>query len=128
MSKMPTNEERRRVADRLRILAGHREVDKELVEDVLGLYMGECVDGYDPVSVVHVADLIEPEPERTCKWIWHEEWDDTPGGRECVCANWELDCGCWDWLDEELSCFDNIESSPNNGWKVCPRCGAKEVG
>lgn len=40
---MPTNEERQRVADSLRILgilASNREVDKELVEDVLGLYMG----------------------------------------------------------------------------------------
>lgn len=64
---MPTNEERREVADRLRILAGHREVDKELVEDTLGLYMGECVDGYDPVSVSELACLIDPEPERTCE-------------------------------------------------------------
>lgn len=59
---MPTNEERQRVADSLRIFASYREVDKELVEDALGLYMGECVDGYYLVSVVHVANLIEPEP------------------------------------------------------------------
>ena len=65
----PTNEERREVAARLRVLSSHREVDKELVEDALGLYMGECIDGYDPVSVMELADLIEPEPERTCRIV-----------------------------------------------------------
>lgn len=61
---MPTNDERRDVAERLRMLSGHREVDKEFVHDALGLYMGECVDGYDPVSVSKLADLIEPTAER----------------------------------------------------------------
>lgn len=65
---MPTNDERREVAARLRILSGHREVDKEFVHEALGLYMGECVDGYDPVSVSELADLIEPE-ERTCHMV-----------------------------------------------------------
>lgn len=66
---MVTNEERREVAARLRRLSGHREVDKEFVHEALGLYMGECVDGYDPVSVSELADLIEPEPERTCRVV-----------------------------------------------------------
>lgn len=61
---MPTNKERREVARKLRSVAGnHREVDKEYVHEILGLYMGECVDGYDPLSVMKVADLIESEPE-----------------------------------------------------------------
>ena len=61
---MPTNEERREAARKLRAVAGnHREVDKEYVHDILGLYMGECVDGYDPLSVMKVADLIEPDSE-----------------------------------------------------------------
>lgn len=64
-----TNNERREVAARLRRLSGHREVDKEFVHEALGLYMGECVDGYDPVSVSKLADLIEPEPERTCRVV-----------------------------------------------------------
>lgn len=65
---MPTNEERREVARKLRSVArNHKEVDKEYVHEILGLYMGECVDGYDPLSVVEVADLIEPEPERKAK-------------------------------------------------------------
>lgn len=66
---MVTDDERREVAARLRRLSGHREVDKEFVHEALGLYMGECVDGYDPVSVSELADLIEPEPERTCRVV-----------------------------------------------------------
>ena len=127
---MPTNEERREVADRLRILAGHREVDKELVEDTLGLYMGECVDGYDPVSVVHVADLIEPEPERTCKFIHHEcrhpnEKDSCDKYQDCEwsCAKDSLYCS---------SCDKCVAVSFGEQFKVkkysfCPYCDAKVV-
>lgn len=98
---MPTNEERREVAARLRILSGHREVDKEFVHEALGLYMGECVDGYDPVSVSKLADLIEPE-ERTCRMI--------DNGVELCCS----ECDGRHAYDDE----------PN----YCMRCGAKVVG
>lgn len=102
---MPTNEERRKVADRLRILAGHREVDKELIEDALELYMGGCIDGYDPVSVSKLADLIEPEPERTC-----ENESSVSGIFTCSY------CGA-DFYDTEIS----------GDWNHCPNCGAKVV-
>lgn len=98
---MPTDEERREVAARLRILSGHREVDKEFVHEALGLYMGECVDGYDPVSVSELADLIEPE-ERTCRMI--------DNGVELCCS----ECDGRHAYDDE----------PN----YCMRCGAKVVG
>ena len=144
---MVTNEERRELAKKIRELAEDvwslaREWEEEGIftngQDQADYYqIYSAIFGTLPAEHMHpcdynelherLADLIEPERELTCKWVWHEEWDDTPGGRECVCANWELDCGCWDWSDEELSCFDNIESSPNNGWKVCPRCGAKVI-
>lgn len=110
MRKMPTNEERQIVAYSLRNLASYRKVDKELVEDVLGLYMGECVDGYDPVSVVHVADLIEPEPERTCKMRNHDT--DNYYMRCCSCS--ECNAG---W-------FEDIYDKP---FSYCPHCGAKVV-
>ena len=97
---MPTNDERREVAARLRILSGHREVDKEFVHEALGLYMGECVDGYDPVSVSELADLIEPE-ERTC----HVEHIDDD--------SFHLSCG-----HEAAGCV-----SPS----FCPCCGARVV-
>lgn len=98
---MPTNDERREVAARLRRLSGHREVDKEFVHEALGLYMGECVDGYDPVSVSELADLIEPE-ERTCRMI--------DNGVELCCS----ECDGRHAYDDE----------PN----YCMRCGAKVVG
>lgn len=98
---MPTNDERREIAARLRRLSGHREVDKEFVHEALGLYMGECVDGYDPVSVSELADLIEPE-ERTCRMI--------DNGVELCCS----ECDGRHAYDDE----------PN----YCMRCGAKVVG
>ena len=64
---MPTNEERREVAAMLRNLAGHKAADEELTLDALGLYRGENIEGYDTYGVMQLADLIEPEPERTCK-------------------------------------------------------------
>lgn len=99
---MPTNDERREVAARLRILSGHREVDKEFVHEALGLYMGECVDGYDPVSVSELADLIEPE-ERTCTV---EHW----GGGTFY-----------------LSCGHAAPGYPGSVPEFCPNCGAKVV-
>ena len=84
---MPTNDERREVAARLRRLSGHREVDKEFVHEALGLYMGECVDGYDPVSVSKLAELIEPE-ERTCH-MRDASWDDGQRTWGCICS----ECG-----------------------------------
>lgn len=64
----PTDEERREVARRLRVLASHREVDKEMFHDAIGVWPGGCIDGYDPVGVMELADLIEPKPERTCRF------------------------------------------------------------
>ena len=64
---MPTNEERREVAARLRNWESFRETFREspicAVIDALG------VEGYlDWRGVFELlADLIEPEPERTCK-------------------------------------------------------------
>lgn len=104
---MPTNEERREVAKRLRILSGHREVDKEFVHEALGLYMGECVDGYDPVSVSELADLIEPE-ERTCR-------DDGTGAFRCT------RCGAFARRDAVMDCTGQIPL------RYCPNCGARVV-
>lgn len=101
--KMPTDEKRREVARRLRILATHSEVDKEYVEDAIGLYMGECVDGYDPVSVTELADFIEPEPEQTCEDISTEY-----GKFECS------NCGC---RITDTTCVDNGRVY------FCPDCG-----
>lgn len=102
----PTNEERREVAARLRVLSSHREVDKELVEDALGLYMGECIDGYDPVSVMELADLIEPEPERTCR---------DEGTSAFRCGR----CGAFALCDAITDLCGPIPI------RYCPNCGAR---
>ena len=70
---MPTDEERRNVAARLRNLAGHKAADEELTLDALGLYRGENIEGYDTYGVMQLADLIEPEPERTCSYAEHSD-------------------------------------------------------
>lgn len=105
---MPTNEERREVAARLRRLSGHREVDKEFVHEALGLYMGECVDGYDPVSVSKLADLIEPE-ERTCRM-------EPTGDGSVVCSACRTEYTSR-WLHEG----EYVE-------RYCPNCGARVEG
>lgn len=56
---MITDEERRDVAERLRILASHAPTDKDYVLDALGLYPGEYIDGFDPYCVNELADLID---------------------------------------------------------------------
>lgn len=104
---MPTNDERREVAARLRRLSGHREVDKEFVHEALGLYMGECVDGYDPVSVSKLADLIEPE-ERTCRM-------EPTGDGSVVCSACRTEYTSR-WLHEG----EYVE-------RYCSNCGAKVV-
>ena len=105
---MPTDDERREVAARLRRLSGHREVDKEFVHEALGLYMGECVDGYDPVSVSKLADLIEPE-ERTCRM-------EPTGDGSVVCSACRTE-----YTSRWLHDGEYVE-------RYCPNCGAKVVG
>ena len=118
---MVTNEERREVAENLRILAGHREVDKDMVEDALGLYMGECVDGYDPVSVNELADLIEPEPERMCHPFVSP---DGAGWYAIGCSN----CG-HGFADNnpDKAYLLRISKRSDIMPRYCPNCGAKVI-
>lgn len=100
---MPTNDERREVAARLRNLASHKAADEELTLDALGLYRGENIEGYNTYGVIQLADLIEPEPERTCRY-------------ECTnrCT----------WVC--TSCGREVETR-HFGYNYCPNCGAKVV-
>lgn len=116
---MPTNDERRDVAARLRRLSGHREVDKEFVHEALELYMGECVDGYDPVSVSKLADLIEPE-ERTCERGIEMFSHAYPN--EIVC-----DSDCVSTYVFPLTCGHEVELLENKWPSYCPHCGARVV-
>ena len=104
---MPTNDERRKVAARLR----NAEIENIGLFDYsahLGEAIGECVrlvSGH-PIFIERglnrLADLIEPEPERTC------------GLRSRLTGWYCFECS---------ACGGGMES----GWAYCPKCGAKVV-
>lgn len=102
---MPTNEERREVARGLRNLAGTYVTLGEL-ESVLGVDITSShVDiERDAKSLNSLADLIEPEPERTCK---REKLYDAGG-------EWYVGCSK---CRNPLALYDVF----------CSKCGAKVV-
>lgn len=121
----PTDNERREVAARLRRMAEkHGGVVWFLVERYLGLvpderYLGGSV--YTSESVSRLADLIEPEPERTCRMdeIKTGELADYRDTDEVIfhCMSCHADRGIFSY-DED----GNVYSEPP---KYCPNCGAK---
>lgn len=62
--------------------------------------------------------------EKTCKWVWREEYEDTPDSHECIYSNWDLSCGCFD-ADSDFLYYDDPDHKPDNNWKFCPKCGAR---
>ncbi len=101
---MITDDERREMARKLRDLAAEDLDDGEFydcgeVGDALGLFTDDGA-WYEAGGVRHLADLIEPEPERTC----HPVIEDETG----VCSN----CG---------------EDIDGYGWSYCPNCGRRIV-
>ena len=112
---MPTNDERREVATRLRNWESFRETFREspicAALDILN------VEGYlDWRDVCELlADLIEPEHERTCKILSFDNGldEDYDGSLYSYAPpTYYLSCG------HEAYCF-----KPN----YCPDCGAKVV-
>ena len=113
---MPTNEERREVAARLRNYANLRESFKEspICAFINALGFGGYLDWKGVCS--RIADLIEPEPERTCTFsVKEKDGDPYPTCSEC---GYETDFGELMWY------FDNTFKYEN---KYCPNCGAKAV-
>ena len=107
---MPTDEDRREVAARLRNWESFRETFMEspicAVIDALGVE-----DYLDWRGVFELlADLIEPEPERTCELI-DKRWDDGT----CV---WGVECS---------ECGSRFSYETGTCWRYCPSCGAKVV-
>lgn len=120
---MVTDDERREVATRLRanakahphmgLLLNFAFADKGLNPD------GEMeynVTSYH--AAMRLADLIEPEPERTCH-IKISDCTDSLGQKMYRCS----ECGS---LTTDDACF--FEGEPDIGWfSYCPNCGAKVV-
>ena len=122
---MPTNEERREVVARLR--AKHKERSKPDVwyPQAVGAYekaylldLEACVpDGKSLFAVL--ADLIEPEPERTCRNVFPKDGI-LPNLPETMfrCS----ECGC------DVQDYESYGICMTGGkWNFCPNCGAKVV-
>lgn len=131
---MANSDERRKVAERLRSEAdGYREFMEKwpnsnrphidygeapgYVEDIavfIGVVHGErriypTEDIFD-----RLADLIEPEPERTCHVTMRDRYE-VRGGQ--YIEDWDLSCGDHILIDGDM---------PNVGLR-CPVCGARVV-
>ena len=125
---MPTKEERREVAARLRELAEDYEkvpvlsiiAAGELPAPVDDAFMacgiGRAV--YATEIYGRLADLIEPESERTCR-MKLSDCTDSLGQKMYRCS----ECGA---LMTDDACF--FEGEPDiAGFSYCPSCGAKVV-
>lgn len=119
---MPTNEERREVAARLREHARTvRCVSQACVlnycigEDECGNYGVEGCEGCFIKSLNRLADLIEPEPERTC--TFSECWGDD-SLPTCSACGWET---------EEEDCVFSSDLKIKYDGKFCKECGARVV-
>lgn len=100
-----TNDERREVAARLRDFENLRPTFKDSV--ICGFLEALDIDYLDWEGVCNrLADLIEPEQERTCRIT-----------RESV----DIDGTCM--TDYSCGCFNN------EGWNhnYCPNCGARVI-
>lgn len=114
---MITNDERSKVASRLRAIEFDLETESALEIELERFYnalecnLGQMNWGLNPYK--YLADLIEPEPERTCKM--------TKKGPEYVLGGW---CECSECGIAYPPCNDEIST-----WALqyCPHCGAKVV-
>lgn len=122
---MITDEERRKIAQKLRGLEVGEFDDGEFydctdVEDVLGLVTDDGA-WYEASGVRRLADLIEPEPERTCTMDKSEFADFAPeyeGLYSCP------KCG------EQTAVLACVNEDGDMEWikpRSCGFCGAKVV-
>lgn len=131
---MPTIEERREAARKL------RETGKEVGEGALLWYHISRALGVDltiggEAAANVLAELIEPEPERTCHFepdvteIKYDENDNEIETGEPAedCSAFECsECGYPMLYDPDIGWFDYCEPYKPH-FKYCPNCGAKVV-
>lgn len=131
---MPTIEERREAARKL------RETGKEVGEGALLWYHISRALGVDltiggEAAANVLAELIEPEPERTCHFepdvteIKYDENDNEIETGEPAedCSAFECsECGYPMLYDPDIGWFDYCEPYKPH-FKYCPNCGAKVI-
>lgn len=116
---MLTNDERREVAARIRELRKHAW-DESSVFDLLGCVVEEHgMDDTDQLFA-RLADLIEPEPERTCRCGVKTIGQVFPDG-------FDFDGEYTTVYIFPLSCGHEVRSLTNRIPRFCPNCGAKVV-
>ena len=119
-----TNNERREVARRLRELEkgviGAFIPTGELAEDVLRAIDYGRSGAMTPYGCL--ADLIEPEPERTCRNV-----SDNDTGFTCSECGASVTGGNYrhSYVDEAGVRWYTTANAPR--WSYCPNCGAKVV-
>ena len=99
---MPTNEERKQVAARLR-----EDVGLHTFAEIFGFSWTDESDWYWRDVAAKVADLIEPK-ERTCRFVEDDEL--SIGGVRCTICNEP-------WFPE----------NDKSRFVYCPKCGTKVV-
>ena len=109
---MPTDKERREVAAKLRDIAVRTNPSWPALMEALGT-PGRAV------TVMHLADLIEPE-ERTCERGIEMFSHAYPN--EIVC-----DSDCVSTYVFPLTCGHEVELLENKWPSYCPHCGARVV-
>lgn len=120
---MPTNEERREVARKLRFNAGtapYMNTSDDFAREVFRAAMNEEVGDYR-AAIDRLADLIEPEPERTCRNLSDNGW--------FTCS----ECGAnvygaayrSSYVDGGGKRWYTTANPPQ--WNYCPSCGAKVI-
>lgn len=105
---MVTREERREIAARLRGAKGDSSCFYPLVLHMM--IWPQSTTFVDTRQLLNrLADLIEPEPERTCKIVSEHYYDD------------------YDQYETELSCGHIIDTHDKLELCIsfCPKCGAK---
>lgn len=125
---MPSNDERREVAARLR----KAEIDNLglTYSAHLGESIGECVrlvSGHECLvesGLNRLAELVEPEPERTCRIVGMDCAGNPPYNKSGLRLN-STACGCSECGYPFNWCRSLIQA--RNEVVACPNCGAKVI-
>lgn len=124
----PTSEERREVARRLRDEGLYASL---MPRDQFFRWMFDVVDSPKTVAsmTMHLADLIEPDPERTCRVLTEKRTVSQTQEthiKSCSACGYmfgaEKHCQLLPGLDEEFV-LDDVQIP-----SFCPNCGAKVEG